>query len=503
MNRHIRNTILLVCLFVTIIVVTFSYAAYSTELIITGDAIIEGTGRKKLSTYISNLSNTREDVEEVGNAVRFVGSDPNNYVYYNGELWRIVGVFDTQTANGTEKLTKLIRTSPVESLSYNGGWYNNGNGTNDFSTSRVFNYLYENFYYKSYNNYSSYTCYNGTGYNTSFSCGYKGLSINAASMVEKVYYNLGSTNPYEIGRQNVFTPAFLMQSENSSATPKVCSYSWIAARRCNDQENRPSTVLGYVGLPYPSDLGYAAGTVCSENTLGNSCYTDNWMNISGGEWTISPAYSRNYADTVVSYTNGSLGSEAAGVAKQVRPVLYLKNEVLYNGGTGTQADPFLLIYNGPIGIDVNNNYAPQGESPADPGEIVQPDDSNIYATHDITSAWWWNGHYYIDITIVNESDTPLNEWTVTVKFKDNVTINTNNTLFYPASQGKLTNNTIKMNSINQWNSSETYPIEAGGSLDLSSLGTIIAALNFTNGEPADLNSIIESITIVPYAENLS
>jgi hypothetical protein len=233
--------------------VTFSYAAFSTELIITGDAVVQGTGKKKLVSYITNLVTTREDVEELGGAIRFVGSDPNNYIYYNGELWRIIGVFDVQTQNGTEKLTKLIRINPTETLSYNGGWYNNGNGTNDFSTSRVYNYLYQNFYYKSYNNYSNYTCYNGTGYNSYFNCGYKGLSINAASMVEKVYYNLGSTNPYEIGGQNVFTPAFLMQSENSSATPKVCSYSWIASRRCNDREARPSTVFGVVGLPDPSD----------------------------------------------------------------------------------------------------------------------------------------------------------------------------------------------------------------------------------------------------------
>lgn len=38
---------------------------------------------------------------------RYIGKDPNNYVVFNNELWRIIGVFDTD--DGTGKITKRLK----------------------------------------------------------------------------------------------------------------------------------------------------------------------------------------------------------------------------------------------------------------------------------------------------------------------------------------------------------------------------------------------------------
>ena len=172
-------------------VVTFSYAAFNTELIITGDALIEAIKEETLATYVDSLANKSDDVVKLGYGTRYVGNNPNNYVYYNGELWRIVGVFDVNTQNGPERLTKIMKPDPVEILSYNSAYYtNNNNGKNDFYDSTIYNYLFKNFYYKSYDQYNMYQCVNGSSM-ASTSCAYKGLSVNSGAANTTIIYKSG------------------------------------------------------------------------------------------------------------------------------------------------------------------------------------------------------------------------------------------------------------------------------------------------------------------------
>ena len=42
---------------------------------------------------------------DVGGNIRYYGADPNNYVLFNNELWRIIGVFKN-IDNGTGKKKK-------------------------------------------------------------------------------------------------------------------------------------------------------------------------------------------------------------------------------------------------------------------------------------------------------------------------------------------------------------------------------------------------------------
>ena len=47
-----------------------------------------------------------EETEQLGATTdyRYIGANPNNYVKFNDELWRIIGVFDVD--NGTGKIEK-------------------------------------------------------------------------------------------------------------------------------------------------------------------------------------------------------------------------------------------------------------------------------------------------------------------------------------------------------------------------------------------------------------
>ena len=66
------------------------------------------------------------------NNLRYIGADPNNYVSFNGELWRIIGIFSEDTHGVTgEKLIKIIRNESIGNYS----WDNKASGTGSSTSS--------------------------------------------------------------------------------------------------------------------------------------------------------------------------------------------------------------------------------------------------------------------------------------------------------------------------------------------------------------------------------
>ena len=50
---------------------------------------------------------------------RYIGANPNNYVKFNDELWRIIGVFGVDDGTGKiEKRMKIIRNESIGNYSY-------------------------------------------------------------------------------------------------------------------------------------------------------------------------------------------------------------------------------------------------------------------------------------------------------------------------------------------------------------------------------------------------
>ena len=50
---------------------------------------------------------------------RYIGANPNNYVKFNDELWRIIGVFDVDDGTGKiEKRMKIIRNESIGNYSW-------------------------------------------------------------------------------------------------------------------------------------------------------------------------------------------------------------------------------------------------------------------------------------------------------------------------------------------------------------------------------------------------
>ena len=75
------------------------------------------------------------------NNLRYVGANPNNYVSFNNELWRIIGVMNN-IDNGTgkkESRIKIIRDEPIGNYSWD--YDASGNYDNDWSTSTLMNFI--------------------------------------------------------------------------------------------------------------------------------------------------------------------------------------------------------------------------------------------------------------------------------------------------------------------------------------------------------------------------
>ena len=98
--------------------------------------------------HITNLYNDEETRIKDGlkkdntpdQNIRYYGSNPNNYVLFNNELWRIIGVFGNNV--------KLVRSESLGSLSWDSSEssVNEGWGVNEWSQADLKNYLNTTYY---------------------------------------------------------------------------------------------------------------------------------------------------------------------------------------------------------------------------------------------------------------------------------------------------------------------------------------------------------------------
>ena len=270
---------------------------------------------------------------------RYWGVTPNNYVEFNNELWRIIGVFkvDDGTGNIEERL-KIIRANPIGNYSWDSSdsGVNGGNGVNEWNQADLMNLLNSGAYY----NRTTGTCYNGQN-NATQSCDFTqtGLTNEAKEMIGNVKWYLGSHTTFTVKTLDMYG------YERESASGKQCTQN---NNNCSDSVTRKPFWIGQVGLMYPSDYGYSANmTSCSSTTLynyGTSCKDSSWLfNSTIDQWTLSPRADSSRAYLMFSvYSDGRLYNDTAKYASGVRPVTYLKSNIKIVDGVGTDQQPFVL-----------------------------------------------------------------------------------------------------------------------------------------------------------------
>ena len=262
--------------------------------------------------YIESLLSNNKDTmnnDDPDHNVRYMGKDPNNYVEFNNELWRIIGVFNVKaSASGQEeKRLKIIRNEPIGKKAWD------SSNKNDWTKASLNTYL------------------NGEYYNS--------LREEAQGQVGDTYWNIGGTANYQ------------------NASNGLASHFYRYERGTTTYNNQSSAWPYKIGLMYPSDYGYATsgGTTtnrasCLAKELYNwdssshsDCKNNDYLyNSSSHQWTITP-YSGDANSVFYVSTSGSVYRyDANDTGNSVSPVLYLKSDVIITGGTGTSTDPYIL-----------------------------------------------------------------------------------------------------------------------------------------------------------------
>ena len=298
----------------------------SITLPLNGKEYIEKLYNNELSRIENGL---KKDNTEDQN-IRYYGSNPNNYVRFNNELWRIIGIFGNNV--------KLIRSEKIGNLSWDSSEssINSGWGVNEWSTSALKNYL-NTMYYDG----TSVTCYNAKNKQTT-TCPTNKLDNTAKALIDNHTWKTGAID----WGKRTNTLAFY-KDERGNVTGKICN----GGATCNDTVERTAEWPGYIGLPYATDYAYASGeSICETNMVKQDsnnvyiCKNDNWMfKPNTWYWTMSPGANTSFAYYVwVVDSVGNVHNYVAAVGGAVFPAIYLKSNILIESGNGTSSDPYIL-----------------------------------------------------------------------------------------------------------------------------------------------------------------
>ena len=291
---------------------------------ITGDVScdirFETITKTYLNDYITSLAGTTQGTGQVKNenGYRYEGKNPNNYVWFNNEYWRIIGVFDSASHGQANKnLVKIIRADVLDGLA----WHKSN--PNDWTAASL-NKLLNGAYYNAQDGTSSGYCY-GNSTTVTANCDYtkKGIQSGYRNMIANVTWHLGG------------------YSSKDATTEAFYGYE----RGTTVYSGRPTSTTGYIGLMYPSDYGYSvlSSSCARTNTLNlyGTCAEASWLYGKGYEWTISPDSSSSSYVFFLS-DDGSLNSNHARYGRVARPVLYLDASVYKIDGEGTLDKPYII-----------------------------------------------------------------------------------------------------------------------------------------------------------------
>ena len=279
------------------------------ETIITGaDTLIKLTDNKD-NSGLYTITHPKDSTLQIGatediTEYRYRGASPKNYVSFNGETWRIIGVFPVDDGTGKiENKIKLIRNASVGTQFWNSTQVSSTSSYNNWTRATLKTYL------------------NTTYYNTL-------SNIDEQSMIGNAKYYLGGyTQSTGISKDMMY------QYERKISGSNTYYYG-----------TNPNSWTGKIGLMYISDYGYAASDTCTSNLSSyndETCTSNNWLyNIKKNEWLL-PQRSNYSGDVFNIDADGLVGfNSASNNNYAVRPTLYLKYNVQISSGDGTSSNPY-------------------------------------------------------------------------------------------------------------------------------------------------------------------
>ena len=285
----------------------------------------DSTSKVNLADYIIGLAGTTQGTGKVVNekGYRYEGKNPNNYIWFNNEYWRIIGVFDSASHGLDGKnLVKIIRASALGGLAWD------KSVTNNWTTASL-NFLLNGAYYNATDGTNSGYCIGNAARATIISnCNYtkKGIQAGYRGMIANVTWYLGGYSSIK-----TTTDAFYGYERGTMV------YS-----------GRPKSTTGYIGLMYPSDYGYSVlSSSCARTTnldsYGTStCAGASWLYGQGYEWLLTP-FSTESVFVFFFSDSGDLNYDYTVYGyNSFRPVIYLNASVYKIDGDGSLNSPYII-----------------------------------------------------------------------------------------------------------------------------------------------------------------
>ena len=342
------------------------------NITIATDKLIALTNNKD-SSGLYTITHAKDTTLQIGATediieYRYRGASPKNYVTFNGETWRIIGVFPTDDGTGKiENRIKLIKDQSIGEYKWDDGTisYNYTKNDNlmllqDKNKLKV-KYLEK----KNKNNFIDLAITEPT--KSALNNWARPASLN--TYLNKTYLNaLSTTSQNMIGDTKYYLGG---GGNNSNFNSSVDFYSYerkIKNTKSNEfyYDTNPNSWVGKLGLMYVSDYGYASDNceIKALNDYNNSndlriCNNTNWLfNLKKLEATITQ-YSNTSTSIHYIADNGIVVStyQASLAQTVVRPTLYLKSEVRIIDGEGTSTNPYIISSDGEIVLPIIDSFS--------------------------------------------------------------------------------------------------------------------------------------------------
>ena len=261
-----------------------------------------GTGGLEEVTH--EIDNTLQVDSRFKTEYRYRGGESvvNNYVTFNDEVWRIIGIIPTEDTNGNvENRFKMIKSR--------------------IAVTQVWSTTSNNWTIATLNTY-----FNGDYYNT--------LTSNAKSMIGTTKYYLGGYLDSRIVVEDMW------QYERKNEANRTGYFVDSNPIMQNDADKK-------IALMYASDYGYAASKECTNTLIAyrQSSYcisSNNWLDTVSLEWYLAQNSQRGYVFRADMYGGVSYDAIPNSSDVSARPVLTLSSNVKISGGSGTSSDPYQL-----------------------------------------------------------------------------------------------------------------------------------------------------------------
>ena len=298
---------------------------------------------------------TNESVTEY----RYRGASPKNYVTFNNEVWRIIGVFPTDDGTGNiENRIKLIRNESIGTYVWD-------------DTSSAYNYnIYDNLLLNAKNKLKVEYLNKSNNYEITMTAALLEGSNNWAhpstlnTYLNGTYYN----NISSVAQQMIGSSKYYLGGYTSAGITVSNMYSYerkISGSGTYYYSTNPNSWTGDLALMYVSDYGYA-GLNCENRKLYgvnndtdiiSVCNSTNWLyDFQDQEWLLNQWGSSQFI-LFQKYDVGLIHNAHTTNKFAVRPTLYLKPNVQIMDGDGTSSNPYVFALDGKVVLPTIDEFS--------------------------------------------------------------------------------------------------------------------------------------------------